>query len=225
MRESGFDISFRFGPYSAGTHHFAPVCLNSLLYKTEKDLEGMARVLGRGHEAAQWHERAEARAAKMRELFWDAARGQFFDYDFEAGKRSDYEFATTFFPLWSGWATPEQARVLEQHLSVFERAGGVVTSTRETGVQWDSPYGWAPLQLIAAEGLRNYKFDADADRISLKFLSTVLENFQREGNIREKYNVVTRSSEVNVSAGYQMNVIGFGWTNGVFLALLDRLPK
>src|SRR6266481_5198601 len=39
MRESGFDVSFRFGPQGAATHHFAPVCLNSLLYKTEKDLE------------------------------------------------------------------------------------------------------------------------------------------------------------------------------------------
>jgi len=100
-----------------------------------------------------------------------------------------------------------------------------VTSPHETGVQWDFPYGWAPLQLIAVEGLRNYKFDAEADRISVKFLSTVLENFQRDGNIREKYNMVTRSSEVKVDAGYQMNVIGFGWTNGVFLALLDKLPK
>src|SRR6266853_5749032 len=39
MRESGFDISFRFGPYGAATHHYAPVCLNSLLFKTERDLE------------------------------------------------------------------------------------------------------------------------------------------------------------------------------------------
>src|SRR5216683_2125797 len=34
MRESGFDISFRFGAYGSATHHYAPVCLNSLLYKT-----------------------------------------------------------------------------------------------------------------------------------------------------------------------------------------------
>jgi len=39
MRESGFDVSFRFGPFGAATHHYAPVCLNSLLYKTEKDME------------------------------------------------------------------------------------------------------------------------------------------------------------------------------------------
>jgi alpha,alpha-trehalase len=87
------------------------------------------------------------------------------------------------------------------------------------------PYGWAPLQLIAVEGLRNYKMNADADRISRKFISTVIENYQRDGTIREKYNMLTRSSEVKIAAGYQMNAVGFGWTNGVVLALLDALGK
>jgi len=54
---------------------------------------------------------------------------------------------------------------------------------------------------------------------------TVIENFQRDGTIREKYNVVTRSSESQVAAGYQANVIGFGWTNAAFLELLHALPK
>jgi alpha,alpha-trehalase len=225
MRESGFDISFRFGPYGSDTHHFAPVCLNSLLYKTEKDMEEMARILGRAKEEKHWHERAKIRANIMRKLFWDSARGQFFDFDFETGKRSDYEFASTFYPLWTGWATPDEARAVAGNLGVFELPGGIVTSRNQTGVQWDFPYGWAPLQLIAAEGLRNYKYDADADRVSTKFILTVLDNFVRDTTIHEKYNMVTRSSEVKVDAGYQMNAIGFGWTNGVFLALLDKLPK
>jgi alpha,alpha-trehalase len=161
----------------------------------------------------------------MRELFWDEVQGQFFDYDLVTKKRSTYEYATTFYPLWTGWATPEQAQAVEKHLSTFELNGGIVMSPYETGVQWDYPYGWAPLQLIAVEGLRNYEFNTDADRISVKFLSTVMENFQRDKTIREKYNMVTRSSEFQVAAGYQMNVVGFGWTNGVFLALVKRLPK
>lgn len=59
--------------------------------------------------------------------------------------------------------------------------------------------------------------------ISRKFLSVVLENYERDGNIVEKYNMVTRSSDVKVAAGYQMNAVGFGWTNGVFLKLMDEL--
>ena len=46
MRESGFDPSFRWGPFDGSTHHFAPVCLNSLLYKAEMDLAEMATILG-----------------------------------------------------------------------------------------------------------------------------------------------------------------------------------
>ena len=98
-------------------------------------------------------------------------------------------------------------------------------STKDTGVQWDYPYGWAPIQLLAVEGLRRYGYNAEADRISCKFLSMVLTNFVRDGNIREKYNVVTDSSNLKLSEGYRDNIVGFGWTNGVFLELLNTLPK
>jgi len=53
----------------------------------------------------------------------------------------------------------------------------------------------------------------------------IAQNFRRDGTIKEKYNAVTRSSETQVSAGYHMNVAGFGWTNGVFLELLHQLPQ
>ena len=60
---------------------------------------------------------------------------------------------------------------------------------------------------------------------SYKFLSMVMENFQRDGTVREKYDAVKRSSETQVTAGYHVNIVGFGWTNGVFLVLLHELPQ
>ena len=225
MRESGFDISFRFGAYGAATHHYAPVCLNSLLYKTEKDMQQISELLGRHEEAKQWQARAEARKTALEKYLWNNEQGMFFDYDYVSGKQSSYRYLTTFYPLWAGLATKEEAAAVEQNLPLFEQVGGLAMSTENSGAQWDYPYGWAPVQLLAIEGLRRYGYDADAARLSLKFLSTVLENFQRDGTIREKYNVVTRSSESQVEAGYQSNVIGFGWTNGTFLELLHDLPK
>jgi alpha,alpha-trehalase len=53
----------------------------------------------------------------------------------------------------------------------------------------------------------------------------IVDNFEREHTIREKYNVVTRSSETHVGAGYAQNFTGFGWTNGVFLELLHESPE
>ena len=53
----------------------------------------------------------------------------------------------------------------------------------------------------------------------------VAGNFRCDGTIREKYNGATRSSDIQVTAGYKPNVVGFGWTNGVFLDLLHQLPE
>ena len=223
MRESGFDVSFRFGPFGAQTHHHTPVCLNSLLYKTETDMELISRLLGKNNEAEVWHERATKRRDRVNKYLWDRERGQYFDYNFQSQKRSSYEYITTLYPLWSGMASPEQARAVEKNLSVFEQPGGLVMSRTDSGAQWDYPYGWAPTILIGIEGLRHYQFNDDADRLSYKFLSMILDNFRRDGILREKYNVVTRSSETNVTAGYRMNVVGFGWTNAAFEKLLAEM--
>jgi alpha,alpha-trehalase len=224
MRESGFDVSFRFGPFGAETHHFAPVCLNSLLYKTEKDLENMAGMLGREEESSRWKKKALERKQLIVKYLWDDGRGLFFDYNFMTHKRSSYEYATTFYPLWAGLASREQAHAVVQNLAVFEQQGGIAMSRQNTQAQWDYPYGWAPIQLLAVEGLSRYAYRRESDRIAYNFLTTVLRNFAHDGTIREKYDVTTESSDTHISAGYAQNVIGFGWTNGVFLELLNHLP-
>ena len=147
------------------------------------------------------------------------------DFNFMTKQMSDYKYASTFYPLWVGLATPEQAQAVVANLKLFEHPGGVAMGTEETGAQWDLPYGWGNIVMLVVEGLRRYGYDADADRISYEFLSTVAENFRRNSEIREKYNVVTRSSEAHAELGYHMNVVGFGWTNAAFLELLHHLPK
>jgi alpha,alpha-trehalase len=225
MRESGFDVSFRFGAFGSGTHHYAPVCLNSLLYKNEKDMEQISLWLGRADDAKTWGKRAEDRKKLMAKYLWNDERHTFFDFNFDTVKGSTYVYASMFYPLWAGLATPEQAKGVVANLKGFEQPGGLPMSTFDSGAQWDLPYGWGNIEMIAIDALRKYGYNADADRISYNFLSTVAENFRRDGNIREKYNVVTRSSEAHVELGYEMNVVGFGWTNAAFLELLHALPK
>lgn len=225
MRESGFDVSFRFGPFGAATHHYAPVCLNSLLYKTEKDLEQISLWLGHADDEKKWNRRAEERKKLIAHYLWNEEQGLFFDFNFQTKRMSKYQYASTFYPLWAGLATPEQAKAVVGNLKAFERPGGLPMSTEESGAQWDLPYGWGNIEMVAIDALRRYGYDADADRVSYEFLSTVAENFRRDGTIKEKYNVVTRSSEAHVELGYEMNVVGFGWTNAAFLELLHGLPK
>lgn len=225
MRESGFDISFRFGPYGAATHHYAPVCLNSLLFKTERDLEEMSRFLGKSSEAVQWQKVAAERKQSMQKYLWDEQQGLFVDYNLDTAQKSTYRYATTFYPLWAGWASEEQAQAVIKNLVIFEKAGGIAMSTQQTQGQWDYPFGWAPIQLLAVEGMRRYGYQLEADRVSTEFLSTVLQNFARDRTIREKYDVVNRSSETTVKAGYAANVVGFGWTNAAFVELMHALSS
>jgi alpha,alpha-trehalase len=180
--------------------------------------------LQRPSEATRWEQLAEARKLAIQKYLWNQQEGLFFDYDFVKGRMSDYRYATTFYPLWAGLASDAQAQAVVKNLGIFERPGGIAMSVKESEGQWDYPFGWAPIQLIAVEGMRRYGHNAEADRVSMEFLSTVLENFARDRTIREKYNVVTRSAETNVTVGYATNVIGFGWTNATFLELLHALP-
>ena len=231
MRESGFDPSNRFGPFAVDIIHYAPVCLNSLLFQMEADAAEISSVLGRKEDEARWRERARARQQRINKTLWDDAAGMYFDYSFRAKRRRPYEFATTFYPLWTGIATGEQAKRVRENLSKFEAPGGVLTSTQVSGSQWDAPFGWAPLQMIAVDGLRRYGYDEDADRLAAKFISLVAKEFQEHGTIVEKYDVRRRESDVapDIKFGYSANQIGFGWTNAAFLDLLagvrQKVPR
>jgi alpha,alpha-trehalase len=225
MRESGFDISFRFGPFGADTHHYAAVCLNSLLFKSEMDLAEMSEILGRKSEAESWRQKAASRRSAISKYLWDEAKGEFFDYDFTKDKRSSYEYLTTYYPLWAGLATEAQAKAVVSNLKSFEEPGGTVMSPYKTGAQWDFPYAWAPTQMILVDGLRRYGFGEDAARIAHKFAGTVAENYAKDGYIVEKYDAVTRSRDSAVTSGYSINVVGFGWTNAAYLEFVQELPE
>ena len=222
MRESGFDPSNRFGPFNIDIIHFAPVCLNSLLYRMEVEAAEIYGELGRQEEAGVWTDRADGRRELINEYLWDDDQGMYMDYDFLDEELSAYEFATTFYPLWVGLASDEQAERVARNLYRFEAPGGLLTSTRITGSQWDAPFGWGPLQMIAAQGLRRYGFRADADRLTAKFTELVTREFEEHAVIVEKYDVVQRESEVEagIRFGYSANQVGFGWTNAAFLEML-----
>ncbi|HXJ38769.1 MAG TPA: trehalase family glycosidase [Bryobacteraceae bacterium] len=224
MRESGFDPSNRFGPFSVDIVHYNPVCLNSLLYLMEMQTAEIAGLLGLEAEAQTWRQRAIARAERINRLLWDPEDGLYYDYDFERKRLRKYAFLTTFYPLWAGLATREQAARVAAKLPEFEQPGGLQTSTVASGNQWDAPFGWAPLQLIAVQGLRRYGFSEAADRIATNFLSLVRDEYLKSGTIVEKYDVVRRTAEVSggIRFGYHSNEPGFGWTNAVYTTLLDE---
>jgi alpha,alpha-trehalase len=154
---------------------------------------------------------------------WREKDGEFADYDFEHHKSSDYAYISSLYPLWAGVATREEAKMVVDKLSLFERAGGLSMSNFNSGLQWDEPFGWAPTNWVAIDGLNSMGFRADAQRLAAKFDHTIDEGFATDGTIREKYNVVGGNSDVQVKTGYKNNQIGFGWSNGVYLKLREIL--
>ena len=94
---------------------------------------------------------------------------------------------------------------------------------QETGQQWDAPNGWAPLQWIAIQGLREYGFHALADKIKRAWVANCLNGYAKEGKMVEKYNVV-EPDKLGGGGEYVLQD-GFGWTNGVLAALLQEDEK
>jgi alpha,alpha-trehalase len=243
-RESGHDTTHRFDDRTAD---FVSVDLNSLLYKYESDFADLIEgefggdlpALGEGfREAQSWRARAAARKAAMLALMWDEERGYFFDYDFAKQRRSTYISATGLWPLWSklldtaGPAERERAaRTAAFGCAKLEKPAGLAATARESVEaarrhderQWDYPYGWAPHQMLAWQGLRNYGLDADARRLAYRWLYTITKNaHDYNGTVPEKYDVVTGSHAVFVEYGNEgtkfayIATEGFGWMNASF---------
>ncbi len=221
MRESGFDPSFRFGPFDGATEHYAPVCLNSLLYRYERDMEHLALLLGKPTEAQRWKRRSQLRDGAMHRYLWRAKDGVFADFDFVRHQTSNYAYISSLYPLWAGVAAREEAQQMVSKLNLFERPGGLSMSNTDSGMQWDDPFGWAPTNWMAVAGLDATGFRGDAERIAHAWNATVDKGFAQDGTLREKYNVVSGDANVHVSAGYTTNEIGFGWTNAVYLKMRE----
>lgn len=96
MRESGFDITNRFGPFSVDIIHYIPVCLNVLLLKMEQDLSYIYSLIGYDDLADQWKHRSTERHERIDHLLWDEENGLYFDYNFLTNTKSTYEYSTTF---------------------------------------------------------------------------------------------------------------------------------
>lgn len=224
LRESGFDLSHRFGPCGLDSRSYVPVCLNTLLWCLEKDIATLHILLDSPPPTvAQWEEIAEVRRRRMIQRFWDEEEGLFYDWNLRDNHRSCYAYATTFWPLWAGWAEASHAARLAKRLETFLAPGGLLTSLTVTGCQWDAPFAWAPLNLMAARGFARYGFMSEAKAIASRFIATTAKEFARTGHLYEKYDACECTADVEgkLTFGYPTNETGFGWTNA---ALLELLP-
>ncbi|MFV0623698.1 alpha,alpha-trehalase TreF [Sphingomonas sp. ac-8] len=225
--ESGWDFSSRWlrDPQQLATIHttdIVPVDLNSLLWTMERRIAERCAALADQPCARSFTRAAAARRKAIDRYLWQPRARRYADWDRSTGKPTPVLSAATLFPLFAGHASPAQARGFAATVCAQLLApGGLRTTTLRTGQQWDAPNGWAPLQWVAIGGLAATD-PALARDIARRWIGTVAAAYTETGKMLEKYDIEERKPG---GGGEYPLQDGFGWTNGVTSALLERYPE
>jgi alpha,alpha-trehalase len=227
--ESGWDFGSRWFAdahtrATIDTTEIVPVDLNSLLFGLENAIRAGCERRADQACALEFERRAAARRSSMNRYLWDAPQGAYLDYRWTKKTRIPIVSAATLYPLFVSLASQSQAAAVAK-ITAGEllKAGGIATTTLETGQQWDSPNGWAPLQWIAVSGLRDYGQTPLAATIACRWIANVNEVYRQSGKLVEKYDVVTTGR--SGGGGEYPLQDGFGWTNGVMRKFIELYPE
>lgn len=218
--ESGWDFN---GRWNIEAVNFIPVDLNALLYQMEKTMEYFSAELGIPSKI--WRERAEKRKCLM-EQYLRTEKGIYTDYNYVTGRYSDLFSAASYYPLFAGLVSSDDAQVAVDELRRLEAAYGIAAAEKKEGAgssrsyQWGYPNGWPCVQYIVYMGLDRYGFRNEAKRIAGKYIAVVDINYRETGKLWEKYNVV--EGNICVKDEYKMPPM-MGWSAGVYLAAQDYL--
>ena len=224
--ESGWDFSSRWLAEaddfaSIRTTDLVPVDLNAALYDVERKLAAWFDRHDSPEVADEYRTAARRRRTAVDEYCWDADAGFYFDYCWPDDRRTDRWTLAAVAPLYFEAASDEQAAAVATALEErFLETGGLLTTLTRSGEQWDAPNGWAPLQRMAIGGLRRYGFDDLADEVERRWLDLNRRVFAEAGKLVEKYDVTDPDREAG--GGEYPLQDGFGWTNGVVVALQNE---
>ncbi len=225
--ESGWDFSSRW--FADGktlqtiiTTDIVPVDLNCLLYNLESTIARGYQLKGNQSAYNKYIALAKQRRVAIQKYCWNGNKGAFVDYNWRERRSSSQLTIATSFPLLFNIATPRQAKSISAVIGrQFLFAGGVATTLKTTGQQWDRPNGWAPLQYITIAGLRNYQQKALAAEIATHWIKHNRLAYKQTGKLLEKYNIELKGDAAKAGGGEYPLQDGFGWTNGVLLKLMS----
>jgi alpha,alpha-trehalase len=225
--ESGWDFSSRWMRDSSDlrtleTTDLVPVDLNSLLFHAEQTIAALRLFRAQSGDrevAMRFRRAAEDRRRALLASTYDSAGGYFFDVRWRTGERvTDRPTLAAASPLYFGLATPEQGRAVALRLErEFLAPGGFITTRIMSGQQWDAPNGWPPLVWLAIEAVRRYGRTDLADDARGRWLALNRQTYRSTGKMMEKYDVADLDRPAG--GGEYPTQDGFGWANGVALAL------
>lgn len=235
--ESGWDFTSRWFVDNNGqnsgtlkntrTSQIVPTDLNALLCRTEKMLAAFHQTVGNNASAEQYEQAAELRRKAIDAVLWDDQQGAWFDFNLLTGHKHLDFYPSNVAPLWAQCYSHEQkaqrAVLYLKGSGALQFPNGVPTSLKKSGEQWDYPNAWPPLQQMLIEGLSKVPSeDAKqlAEDLAQRWIRTNWLAYVKYDAMFEKYDV---NGDGKPGGGGEYEVqLGFGWTNGVALQLLDQ---
>ncbi|KAG0627568.1 hypothetical protein M758_2G211000 [Ceratodon purpureus] len=189
------------------------LCVNSILFRANRDLRWLALQLGKEEETTEIEQWLDAGFEGFN-MLWDEEAGLYKCQDQITGKLADAGISAAFLPLFAGVASKEQAAKLVENLERWlSKVKYAVPSLNPEDPRFDQLQYWrGPVWLIInwmiSNGLRHYGYEELADRI--KQDSIELTN---KAGLREYFDPLTGDG----CGGRQ-----FSWTAAMCLAWLDR---
>jgi len=228
--ESGIDFSSRWfkdgkNIISIQTTDMIAVDLNCLLYKLELVISRAHLINGNDSMVSVYRKKADARRIAIDKYCWNKSLKFYTDYNFKTKKASTVITPAGMYPFCVFQGKPDYLSLLAKQASekitnLLLQDGGVTTTANTTGQQWDAPNGWAPLQWMTIWGLDRCGQRELARDIAKRWIKLNVDVFNRTGKLMEKYNVV--DTHLEAGGGEYGGQDGFGWTNGVLLALIKK---
>ncbi|XP_026671283.1 trehalase isoform X4 [Ceratina calcarata] len=237
--ESGWDFSSRWfildgtnkgNLTNLKTRYIIPVDLNSIIYRNAQLLGQYSLRLGNETKAAYYRKRAEQWKRAVTAVLWHDEVGAWLDYDILNDIKRDYFYPTNILPLWTNcYDIVKREEYVSKVLKYLEKnqimlnLGGIPTTLEHSGEQWDYPNAWPPLQYFVIMSLNNTE-DPWAQRlayeITQRWVRSNYKAFNETHSMFEKYDA-TVSGGHGGGGEYEVQ-LGFGWSNGLVLDLLDK---
>ncbi|KAG7207009.1 hypothetical protein KM043_000900 [Ampulex compressa] len=237
--ESGWDFSSRWfildgtnkgNLTNLKTRYIIPVDLNSIIYMNAELLAKYSRKMGNESKAAYYTRRAEEWKRAVTAVLWHEEVGAWLDYDILNDIKRDYFYPTNILPLWTNcYDVSKREEYVSKVLKYLEKnqimvnLGGIPTTLEHSGEQWDYPNAWPPLQYFVIMALDNTE-DAWAQRLAYeigqRWVRSNYKAFNETHSMFEKYDA-TVSGGHGGGGEYEVQ-LGFGWTNGIIMDLLDK---
>lgn len=232
------------------TRYIIPVDLNSIIYRNAVLLAQYNQRMGNESKVAYYQKRAAEWKRAITAVLWHDEVGAWLDYDILNDIKRDYFYPTNILPLWTDcYDIAKREEYVSKVLKYLEKnkimlnLGGIPTTLEHSGEQWDYPNAWPPLQYFVIMAL-NKTEDPWAQRLAYEISERWVRSNYKAYNethsmfekviptiIRDRCHSITlhrfSQYDATVSGGhggggeYEVQ-LGFGWSNGVILDLLNR---